>query len=143
MGFDRLHIRPRPLLLSVYYLTLPLPVLSVHLLQRTDGVDLAAVLVAGVLVSVPLIWRFPDAAPQPLMEIGMRWLKFAVFSYPVSLGAWGVGLGAWYLYARDPSGHLNHELQLLCVLLLLYVPPTWLPTLASLLTARRLKGEPR
>jgi hypothetical protein len=28
-------------------------------------------------------------------------------------------------------------------LLLLYVPPTWLPTLASLLTARRLKGEPR
>jgi hypothetical protein len=138
-----IRIQPRRFLLAVYYLTLPLPVLSVHLLQRTDGVDLAAVLVAGVLVMVPLIWRFPDAAPRPVTRIGMGWLKFAVSSYPISLGAWGVGLGAWYLYARDPSGHLNHELQLLCFLLLLYVPPAWLPTLASLRSARRLKGEPR
>jgi hypothetical protein len=137
MGFDRRHIRPRPLLLSIYYLTLPLPVLSVQLVRGTDGVDLVVVLVAVVLASVPLVWRFPDATPQPLTRIVMDWLKFAIFSYPISLGAWGVGLGAWYLYARDPSGHLNHELRLLWFLLMLYVPPTWLPTLASLLTARQ------
>ena len=93
MGFDRRHIRPRPLLLSIYYLTLPLPVLSVQLVRGTDGVDLVVVLVAVVLASVPLVWRFPDATPQPLTRIVMDWLKFAIFSYPISLGAWGVGLG--------------------------------------------------
>jgi hypothetical protein len=142
MAFDQIRVRPPRFLLTVYYLTLPLPIVSVKLVDGTDGVDLAVVLVAVVLVSLPLVWQFPDAAPQPLTRIGMDWLKFAVFSYPISLGAWGVGLWAWYLYARDPSGHLANELRLLCFLLMLHVPPTWWPTLASLQTARQLKGGP-
>jgi hypothetical protein len=141
MGFDRLHIRPRPLLLSVYYLTLPFPVLSVHLAQSTGGVDVAALLVAVALLSVPLIWPFPDVAPQPLTRIGGRWLKFAALSFPVALGAWGIGLGVWYWHSKDPSGHLNNELQFFCALLLMYAPPMWLPTLASLLTARQYRSH--
>lgn len=143
MTLHRIRVRPRRFLLTVYYLTLPLPVLSVHLLQSNDGIDLAAVLVAAALASAPLISRLPDAAPEPLTTIGLRWIKFLVLSYPISVCTWGVLLGAWYLYARQPSGHLNHELQILFVLLLLYVPPAWLPVLASLLMARGLTKQPQ
>jgi hypothetical protein len=113
----------------------------VHLLQSTEGIDVAAMLVAGVLLSAPLIWPFPDIAPQPLTGIGGRWLKFAALSYPIALVAWGIALGVWYLYSRDPSGHLNNELRLLCFLLLVYAPPMWLATLASLLTSRQYRRD--